>query len=44
MKDKFKEHSCNMKNEAECEEELEEASLEFDDADKEHFDDEREEK
>lgn len=42
MKDKFKEHSCDMKNETECEEELEEDGLEFDGAEKEHFDEEEE--
>lgn len=29
MKDKFKEHACEFKNESECEEELDEAGLDF---------------
>ena len=29
MKDKFKEHACEFKNEADCEEELDDEGLEF---------------
>ncbi len=43
MKDNFKEHACNMKNEAECEEELEEDGLRYEDIEKEHFDEDKEE-
>ena len=37
MKDKFEELGCEFKNEAECEEELEEEGLNYDEAEKEHF-------
>ena len=39
MKDKFKEFGCEFKNEAECEEELNDEGLSLDDVEKEHFDD-----
>jgi len=38
MKDKFKEHGCDFKNEAECEEELEEEGGDYEEVDKNHFD------
>jgi len=37
MKDKFEEHDCQFKNEAECEEELGEEGLDFEEIKKEHF-------
>lgn len=37
-KDKFEENACEFKNEAECEEELEEEGLSMEEEDKEHFD------
>lgn len=40
MKDKFKQHACDLKNEAECEEELEEEGMSLEEADREHFDEE----
>lgn len=40
MKDKFEEHACDMKNEAYCEEELEEDGLDFSDVEREHYNDE----
>lgn len=40
MKDKFKEHACEFKNEAECEEELDEERLDKKEVEKEHFEDE----
>ncbi len=36
-KDKFKEHACEFKNEAECEEELEAEGLNLENVEKEHF-------
>jgi hypothetical protein len=36
-KDKFKEHACEFKNEAECEEELDAEGLNMPDVEKEHF-------
>jgi len=42
-KDKYKEHGCEFKNEAECEEELEEEGRTLEDVDKEHFDEDEEE-
>ena len=38
MRDKFKEHACGFKNEAECEEEFDEDSLDIDDAERLHYD------
>lgn len=43
MKDKFEEFSCEFKNEAECEEELEDDGLEYDDVESEHFEEDLEE-
>ena len=37
MKDKFNEFGCEFKNEAECEEELNEDGLSLDDIEDEHF-------
>ncbi len=37
MVDEFDEHSCDFKNESECEEELEEKSIEMEEAEKEKF-------
>ena len=37
MIDKFDEHSCNFKNEAECEEEFDEDSLDLDKVEALHF-------
>jgi len=37
MKDKFKKHGCEFKNEAECEEELNEESLELREVEGEEF-------
>jgi len=42
MKDKFEEFACELKNEAICEEELEDDGIELCDAEKEHFDEELE--
>lgn len=36
-KDKFEEHACDLKNEEECEEELEEAGLNESEVEAEHF-------
>ncbi len=41
-KDKFGEYACDMKNEAVCEEELDEEELEFDEVEKKHFDEDLE--
>jgi hypothetical protein len=38
MKDKFEELGCEFKNEAECEEELEDEGLSFDEVEHKHFD------
>jgi len=40
MTDKFKEHSCDLKNEAECEEELEDEGESMEEVDKEHYEEE----
>ncbi len=40
MEDKFEEHACEFKNEAECEEELDEDAVSLEAAEKKHFDDE----
>ena len=40
MKDKFDEHACAFKNEADCEEELEDDGLSLDAVESLHFDDE----
>ena len=37
MRDKFEEHVCNLKNEADCEEELEEDGLSLLEVEKEHY-------
>ena len=37
MKDKFKEHACDFKNESECEEELDEDNLNLGDVERKHF-------
>jgi hypothetical protein len=37
MKKKFKEHACGFKNEAECEEELEEEDSNLEEAEEEYF-------
>ena len=42
MKDKFKEHNCDFKNEAECEEELDEENLDFEKEKRKHFDEDSE--
>ena len=39
-KDNFDKYACELKNEADCEEELEEEGLELETADEEHFDEE----
>jgi hypothetical protein len=39
-KPKFKEHACAFKNEAECEEDLEEAGSNLDEAEDEYFNEE----
>ena len=39
-KDKFKELSCDVKNETECEEELDDEGLNIDKEEKEHYEDE----
>ena len=40
MKDKFEEHACEFKNEADFEEELEEEGLSKTDVEKRHFEEE----
>lgn len=40
MRDKFEEHLCNFKNEVECKEEFDEDSLDIDDAEALHFEEE----
>ena len=35
--DEFEKHSCEMKNEADCEEEMEEEGLELSDVEAKHF-------
>ncbi len=35
--DEFKKHSCELKNESECEEELEEKNVDMEEAEKEQF-------
>ena len=39
MADDFDRHSCQFKNESECEEELEERGISLDEAEDEHFED-----
>lgn len=39
MKDKFEEHACEFKNEAECEEDLDEDEVDLNEVEKEHYDD-----
>lgn len=41
-KDEFKEHACEFKNEAECEEEMDEDEEDLEEADKGHFDEKEE--
>lgn len=43
MKDKFEEIGCEFLNESECEEQLEDEGLSFDEVEHEHFDDEENE-
>ncbi len=43
MKDEFKEHGCEFKNEAECEEEIDEDNLDFEKVKKKHFEEDKEE-
>jgi len=40
MKDKFEEFGCEFKNEAECEEEIEEEGLNLDNIEKMHYENE----
>ncbi len=40
MTDKFEEHSCDFKNESECEEEMDDEGLESEEETKNHFEDE----
>ena len=40
MEDKFEEFACEFKNEAECEEELQEDGLDFEKTESEHFEEE----
>ncbi len=40
-KKKFKEHGCEFKNEAECEEELEEDGLNFKEVEEEYFEEDQ---
>ncbi len=40
MEDKFEEHACEFKNEAECEEELEEDGLRVEKVEVKHFEEE----
>ena len=40
MRDKLEEYACDFKNEAECEEEFNEDSLNIDDAEALHFEEE----
>jgi hypothetical protein len=40
MKSKYKKHSCDVKNEAECEEELEEEDTKLENEEEKFFDDE----
>lgn len=40
MKDKFKEHSCEFKNESECEEELDAEGFDYENEMTDHFDEE----
>jgi hypothetical protein len=42
MKDNYEKHGCEFKNEAECEEELEEEGLSREKTDEEHFQDDEE--
>jgi len=42
MKDKFSIFACEFKNEAFCEEELEDEGLEFDEIEKEYYEEEEE--
>ncbi len=40
--DKYEEHGCEFLNEAECAEELDEDSLDLDEVEREHFEEEKE--
>ena len=42
-KDKFKSMSCDLENEDDCEEEMDEEGLELDEEEKKHFEEEKEE-
>jgi hypothetical protein len=37
MKDKFESHACDLKNEADCKEELDEEGLKFEEVEANHF-------
>jgi len=39
MKDKFKQHACEFKNESECEEEFDESNINLEDSEKEFYED-----
>jgi len=40
--DKYKEHGCDFKNEAECQEELDDEGLDLEDEKKKHFEENKE--
>ncbi len=40
MKNKFKQHACEFKNESECEEELDAVGANLTDSEREHYEDE----
>jgi len=40
MKNKFKEHACEFKNEVDCEEELDEDDADLSEAEKDYFEEE----
>ena len=44
MKNKFREHACEFKNESECEEELDEDGVNVSEAEKTHFEDDEQKK
>lgn len=39
MKDEFRKHACEFKNESECEEELDEKVLDIDEEESKHYED-----
>ncbi len=41
MKTEFEKHACEFKNEAKCEEELEEGGISLDESEKEYYEDEK---